>query len=428
MNIKEILRKILNRRTSPQKLAEEVIISFEERKQKGEKDPIDNTVEEAKRIINENPDIAREIAKEILKEFIENEKIPESLFAKTAKEIALTPEIPDTVISQAVQQTEKQVSGEVIEKIIEEGKVDPEARLKLIQNVDDLEIVKRRVKNELKVLYSNCKGKQDREIVDRLQKIESVLEAKDITSEIQDLVYQVISKKMAENYYDDKLRATKIYEFSTIISFEEMIESGLPEMVEKEYQMLEEKGGEKRDRFSKTKLTQLILDKMANDIAKKYGEIGIIVIPQSENMKKLSLEEEKSFIKAIQNFSRENLSKEDIKDVHEQIRGNIASNQVKEEILIGKIKKIPYSEKSEYIGLLTEIIEDSETLETLKIMQNSGLLEKLKNMPEEERKTGVEAIEEVLEKREKIHVATQTLKMPGNPQVDIFVGNDSVQR
>lgn len=421
MNIKEKLEKLLYRRTSPQKLAEEIIISFEERKENGEKDPIDNTVKEAKRIINENPDIAREIAKELLKEFIENEKIPESLFAKTAKEIALTPEIPDTVISQAVQQTEKQVSGEVIEKIIEEGKVNPEARLELIQNVEELEIIKRRVKNELKILYNNCKGKQDREIVDRLQEIEGVLEAKDISGEIQDIVHQVVAKKMAENYYDDNLKTTKIYEFSPIMSFEEMIESGLPEMVEKEYQMLEEKGEGKPDRFSKTKLTQLILDKMANDIAKKYREIGIIAIPQSDHMKKLSSEEEKIFIKAIQNFSGENLSKEDIRDVHEQIRGNIASNEIKRDMLAGKIKKMP----DEYLDSLTAIIENPETLKTIEMMRNSGLIGKLNSMPEEKREKRIEAVDEVLEKRE---IAKQTLKMPGNPEVGIYVENDSDQR
>lgn len=425
MNIIERVKKILGI-NSPEMIAERIVTSFQERKENGEKDPIDNTVKEAKRIINENPDIAREIAKEILKEFIENEKIPESLFEKTAKEIALTPEIPDIVISQAVQQTEKQVPGKVIEKIIEEGNVNPKARLELIQNVEEVEIIKRRVKNELKILYSNCKGKQDREIVDRLQEIEGVLESKDITGEIQDLVYQVVSKKMAENYYDDKLRATKIYEFSQIISFEEMIESGLPEMVEKEYQMIEEKGEEKPDRFSKTKLTQLILDKMANDIAKKYGEIGIIAIPQSEYMKKLSSEEEKSFIKAIQNFSekfskKRNLSREDIKDIHEQIRGNIASNEIKKDMLAGKIKKMP----DEYLDTLIAIIENPETLKTLEMMKKSGLIGKLNSMPEEKREKRIAAVDEVLEKRE---IARQTLKMPGNPQVDIFVEDDSDQR
>jgi len=85
---------------------------------------------------------------------------------------------------------------------------------------------------------------------------------------------------MAENYYDDKRRGTRIYELSKIMSYEEMMEKDLPEIVQREYRILEEEAGEKEDRFSKTDLTKLILDKMADNIAIKYKETGIFAIPQ----------------------------------------------------------------------------------------------------------------------------------------------------
>lgn len=422
MNIIERIKKRLGI-NSPEILAEGIVTSFNERKENGEKNPIDNTVKEIMEIIKQNQDL--EVTEKLLTKILEKKEISDRVAFNAFKEISKDNEIPDKIITNVVEQANTQVPDELIEELIKEGDVNPNVRIQLIQNVEDPEIVKRRIKNELKILYNNCKGKQDREIVERLQEIESVLEKEDINGEIQDLFYEVVSKKMAENYYDDKLRATKIYEFSSIIPFEEMIENGLPDMVEKEYIMLEEKGEEKTDRFSKTKLTQLILDKMANDIVRKYKEIGILAIPQSENMKKLSSEEERSFIKAIQNFCGEALSKDDIMDIHEQIKGNVASNKIKEDILIKKIQKMPDSKKSEYIDLLIAITGNDETLKTLRIMQNSEMIDKLNSIPEAKREKRIEAIGDVLEKRK---IATQSIKMDGNPQVDVYIEDDSDQR
>ena len=68
---------------------------------------------------------------------------------------------------------------------------------------------------------------------------------------------------------------------------------------------------------------------------------------------------------------------------------------------------------------MTKITENAETLKTIKLMQNSGLIEKLNSIPEEEREKGIETIGEVLGKR---IIATQSIKMEGNPQVDIYQG------
>jgi len=416
MNLREKLGKIF-KRTSPEQIAEEIITSFNERKEKGEKDSIDNTVKEIMEIIKQKQDL--EVTEKLLTKILEKKEISNEVAVNAFKEISKDDEIPDRIITNDVEQANTQIPDELIEEIIKEGNVDPKERIKLIQNVEDKDIIKRRVKNELKILYNNCKNKRDREVASRVQEIEGVLEQEDITREIKDLVYQTVARKIAENYYDDNKKGTKIYDLSTIMSYEEMMENNLPQMVESEYQRLEENGAEKPNRFSKTKLTQLILDKLAQDIVKKYKETGVLAIPQLDNIKNLTSEEEKNFIKAIKNYSEEAFTKEDIRDIHAQIRGNIASNKIKEDILIDKIKKIPGSNKSGYIELLTKITENAETLKTIKLMQNSGLIEKLNSIPEEEREKGIETIGEVLGKRK---IATQSIKMEGNPQVDIYQG------
>lgn len=422
MNIKERIGKVLKRK-SPEKLAEGVAISFEERKQKGEKDPIDNTLAEAKRIIKENPDLEVAIAREILKELIENEKMPERLFAKTAKYIAQTPEIPDTVITQAVQETERQVSGEVIEEIIVEGEVNPKERLRLIKNVEDKEIISRRVKDELKIVYDNCKNEQDWEISSLVKEIVGLLEEEDLTVEIKDLIHQIVGRKMAENYYDDKRRGTRIYELSKIMPYEEMMEENLPEIVQREYRLLEDKEGKKEDRFTKTNLTHLILDKMADDISKRYKETGIFAIPQSNNMKNLTVEEEKHFIKTIQNLSEEQITEEEIRDIRAQIRGRVTNKQTKEDMLINSIKKLPSENKSESIDLLIKLMGDSKTLETIDMLESTGVLKRLEAIPEEKRKQSIESIGEVLEKRKLI---TQTVKFgeSNEQKIDIYIKSE----
>lgn len=420
MNILERIKKRLGI-TSPEKLAEGIVTSFNQKKQSGEENPIDRTVEEIMNIIkqNQDPDITRKLLTKIL----EKEEIPNRVAVKTFTKISESDEIPDKIITQVVDNT--QVPDEVINTIIEEGKVNPNERLKLIQNVENREIKENRVKYELRILYNDCKNKRDGEVADRINEIKNILQEDEISKEIQDLIHRVVAKKMAENCHS-KYKGTKIYDLSKAISTEEMIECNLPSIVLDEYRIIESKEGAKKDTgfFSETNLeTNLrkqILNQMAGEIVRLYKETSILSIPQSENMRRITPDEEQMFINTIINLSEE-LSEEEIMDIKAQIRGNVTNIKAKESIVINKIKKM--EDKNKNIDLLIKLFEDEETLRTLAILEETDLISELNSVAEQKRRKTVQSIGEVLEKRK---VATQIIKFGDNNEqkMDLYVDNE----
>lgn len=416
MNLLERIKKILGIK-SPKELAEGVAISFNKRKENGEEHPIDKTVEEIMDIIKENPDL--NVVRELLRNVLEKQEIPNRIFEKASTKISEIDEIPDKVITDVLKEANTEVPDEVINTIIEEGQIGPKERLKLIQNVEDKEIKESRVKYELEVLYDDCKNRRDEEVADRINEIKSILEDDKINKEIQNLIHKVVAKKMAENCYS-KFKGTKIYDLSKAISTEEMMECNLPKIVLSEYKKLknEDKSKEENGFFSEenleTNLRKQILNQMAREIISVYKETRILAIPQSNSMKNLTQDEEEMFIRTIFNFSEE-LTDKQIEDIKAQIKGNVSNTQVKENILIGKIKKI--SDKNRNIDLLIKILENEETLETIAILDEINLIEKLNSIPKEKRRKTIEVIGGTLEKRE---ITTQTLKMPNSPKIKIY--------
>lgn len=400
MKITEAIKKFFNR-NNPEAISDDIAQVFHKRKENGEKDPMDNTVKDIIKILKEHPDIERAI----LANIAENDKIPDKIFEKTAIKISESTEIPDSVISDVVQRSDTNISDESINRIIEKGKIDEKERIKLIHNVEDEQIIKENVKNELKILYKVCKDKKDYEVVERVEKLKELLDENEISEEIQNLIRKIVAKKMAENYYSDIKKGTRIFELSKIMPVEDMIENDLPIMVEEEYKKIEEERGTKEDRFDKKGLKKQILIEMGKNIADKYDETGVFIIPQSENMKGIDKEEEEAFIKSIQTYSRKQLSKQEVIDIDEQIRGNSNNVQIKENMLIDLIKNIPEEVKSKSIDLLVKIASSNEQeLETLAMMEKSGLIDKLNELPEDKRKKTIETIGRTIEKRKNIAV------------------------
>lgn len=406
MGIKEEIKKIIRRR-NPELIANEIAHSFHERKENGEKDPMDNTVEEIMGILKNNPDIERTILAKIL----ENEELPNKIFEKAATEISKDEEIPDSVIIDAVNKADTDISDEIINNIIKEGEVNVKERLELLKNVEDKEILRARVENELKILYKNCKDRRDDDVVDRIKEIQNLLNPEDINSRINQLVDTVIAKKMAENYYNDFKKGTNIYTLSKIIPSEEMIEKDLPTIVEKEFKLIEEEKGVKPNRFNKIEFKKLILDELGKQIGIKYTETGVFIVPQSKKLKEITDEEKMEFIKAIQIYARRPLTREEIISIDEQIKGTSQSIQIKENKIINLIKKIPNEEKNKKIDMLTEIIQDPKMYDTIKQLQESGLLEKIEKMPKEKREKTIGIINSSVEQRNKYNVTTNIPKV-----------------
>lgn len=382
------------------KIAEEIAHVYKEKKESGEEHPIDDTVEEIMQIFKDNPN--PEKVREILKSILEKKDIPNRIFEKAATKISNEEEIPDSVITDVVKNSETNISDESINRIIEEGNIDVKERINLMHNVENKDIIEERVENELKILYRVCKDKRDDEVLERINELREILQNNKMNPEIENLIKQVVAKKMAENYYSDISKGTNVYTLSKIIPVEDMLENDLPSTVENEYQKIEENRQKKEGRFNKKGLKKQILVEMAKNIAYKYDETGIFIIPQSKNMKEIYKDEEETFIKAIQTYSRKQLSKQEVIEIDEQIRGNSNNVQIKENLLINLIKKIPEKDKNKMIDTISKILSNNENLETISMMQEEGFIDKLNIIPSEKRKKTIEIMGKVVSKRKDI--------------------------
>lgn len=406
MKIAEKLRKKIGI-NNPQKVAEGIAKTYTEKKENGEEHPIDSTVETIMKIIKENPDPQK--VKEILKAVLEEEKIPNKVFEKTATKISKSNEIPDEIITTVVEKTDTQLPDELINNMIKEGEFGVQERFELIKNVEDEKIIKERVKNEFKVLYANSEEKTDIEVVNRVKDLKNLLGDINEDTEIENLINKIVAKKMAECYYDDKIRGTRIYTLAQIMPTEKMIETDLPSKVVQEYQKIEEEKGEKEDRINAKELKIQILDEMARTIAYKYKDANVFVIPQSDNMKKLDKEEEGKFIDAIQKYLSKEMTKKQRTEIKAQIRGNTI--KTKENKLISEIRKIPKKYKNESMDILIRMIDNEETLKTISMLENSNFINELNSIPEEKRKVMIEKIKEVVvERNEKIAIKEEKVK------------------
>ena len=132
MKITEKIKKFINR-NNPELIADNVADSYQERKENGEKDPMDHTAEYIMKILKTHPDMIRTI----LAYISENDNIPDRIFEKVATQISKDEEIPDGVITDVVEREDTSISDESINNIIEEGKVNPQERIKLIRNIEN---------------------------------------------------------------------------------------------------------------------------------------------------------------------------------------------------------------------------------------------------------------------------------------------------
>lgn len=419
MKLREKIVKKYKTRNS-KRIAEEIAKSYKEKKEKGEENPIDDTVNIVMDIIKANPEPKK--IKEFLRAVLEAEEIPDRVFEKTATKISESEKIPDRVITDVIERSQTNIPDESINRIIEEGNIDVKERINLMHNVEDKEIIEKRIENELKILYRVCKHKRDNEVVERVKELKEILNNTIENTEIQNLIQQVVAKKMAENYYSDISKGTNIYTLSKIMPVEDMIEKDLPSMVEDEYKKIEENEEKKQGRFDKKSLKIQMLIEMGKNIAYKYDEAGVFIIPQSKNMETIDKEEEEKFIKAIQTYSRKKLSKQEIIDIDEQIRGNSNNVQIKENVLINEIKKIPENNKGKSIDFLIKILGNEETQKTLSILDECGLIEKFNMIPEEKRTKTINSISNVLDKR-KIKVMQNSPKIKNNINIQIYQSN-----
>ena len=407
--IKNKINEIQNR-NNPESIAGNVADAYLERKENKEKDPMDHTADEIVQTLKKNPDDKK---KDILAKIIDNKKIPDEMLPKLATRISKDPEIPDSVIPEAVNRADTSISIEAINNIIENGEVNARDRIELIKQVEDTKSKKEGVKSELKRLYKDCEQKRDAEVTGRIGEITKILSKEDIDQDIQGWIQTVIARKMAENFYSEIKQGTKIFTFTTIEPLEDMIEKDIATDVENEYRKIEEERQPKKGRFNKEEFETQLYKELGKQIGIKYEDTGVFIIPQSKNIKKMDEEQKTKFIKSIQTYARRPLTKEEIIDIDEQIRGVSENSQIKESTIIKAIKELPKDGKNDKIDMLTEILQNPKIYETIKQLQESGLLNELEKLPKEKREKTIEAVNSTINKREKYKVAKNTPQIKG---------------
>ncbi len=408
MKITDRIKKFMNR-NNPELIAGNVADAYLERKENKEKDPMDHTADEIVQTLKKNPDKR----KDILAKIIDNKKIPDEMLPKLATRISKDPEIPDSVIPAAVNSADTSISMEAINNIIENGEVNARDRIELIKQVEDTKSKKEGVKSELKRLYKDCETKRDAEVTGRIGEITKILSKEDIDQDIQGWIQTVIARKMAENFYSEVKQGTKIFTFTTIKPIEDMIEKDIATDVENEYRKIEEERQPKKGRFSKEEFETQLYKELGKQIGIKYEDTGVFIIPQSKNIKKMDEEQKTKFIKSIQTYARRPLTKEEIIDIDEQIRGVSENSQIKESTIIKAIKELPKDSKNDKIDMLTEILQNPKMYETIKQLKESGLLNELEKLPKEKREKTMKVVNSTINKREKYKVAKNTPQIKG---------------
>lgn len=125
-------------------------------------------------------------------------------------------------------------------------------------------------------------------------------------------------------------------------------------------------------------------------------------------------------VDTIQNLVNTKLKKEDILEISRQINEGNKELQKKENQIINLIRQIPIEDKSRIIDVLNKMIVDKNRLDTIEMLDNEGLLNKLAIMPTEKRKETINIVNKAVGKRNKYKVATKTpktngAKFSGNP-------------
>lgn len=384
--LKEVIEKIFNKQDKTTKVVNQIDEVYKKSLEDDEiKDAELSAAQKVIEYVRKNP----EDATEILKGILEKEEIPNKVFEKAATKISEIDDIPDKVIPKAVADSEVNVSDKIIENIIENGSVNRNEKIELINNIDDEELKQKQVEEELKQIYQNCEKTSELELVNKLETTRIVQK----NPSIEKLEEMIIAKRMALNYKD--FGGTKINTLSRYLPINKMIEVNIPEMVYNEYEKIKDE--DEKNKVDKSNLKIQILQEIAKRVANNYQEVGEFVIPQSKNMTQLTRKEEENFIKTIQTYLRKRLKGTELTSIRDQIRGRDTNMQLKQ--YIEKMKRLPKAQLEMFINNTEELAENSEELLVYKELKESGIIENLQKINDDKRKEYIKVLNDTVQNR-----------------------------
>lgn len=418
MAFKDKIGEIFNRiaKNKMQKKLDIVKDKFDESETKEE------GVEEATNIviseIQKNPNMP---IIEFLKMIQEEENLPTEIVIEAIKQMSKM-NTEDSTVKDAVEEldlpsrgiqdiikevdsldTAKTMANQIPDKQIKEQEKNRLAKIERERREIQKKKKEEQIKKNLKDKYINC---------DKIHMTNLVSDVKEVwdknsNQDIHNIITQILARKAAIECL--RYGTTRISTITKIIPPEQMLEEDFLKRVREEFEDVKEKKeyqGEKDHQYSEKELRMRILSKIAKNVAKTYQEVGIIDIPQTESMKKVTEEEEQYLIDKIQIYEKEINNIEKIKN---QIRGN---KNYEVEDLIEMVTRIPEKERTDYInsfqmqikrGNKKEIIFSEEINKKLEEMKD-----KLHQLNEDDR---VQVIEETIENiEERIKPQNQPIK------------------
>ena len=347
-------------------------------------------------------------------EELKNRKIIEKLEDRVNKKIN---NIPDSSIRNIIENRDMNIQDnmDLIQQMQdqEKQKQAEQEQLEIQEQQKRLEEKRKKARTELEIIKSNIRKMQDGEIGDKISAIQEQLKPENMNNEINELIQNIIAQRMAEDIYNDARKNPAIYMLSKAMPTGEMIERNLITTVHEKYKEIEEERGKKEGRFNKIEFKKLILNEMGRQISIEYKKTGVFNIPESKQLSQMAKEEKKYLMDTIQKHINKKFKKEDIADITRQINEGNKELQRKENQIISLIRQTPAEEKSRILDILNQIIVDKNNLETIEMINNIGLLNKLKKIPTEKREKTISIVNSAVGKRNKYKVATKTQKVNG---------------
>lgn len=346
-------------------------------------------VEQLAKELTEKKGVPYEIATDFINKMIDDEEVSNKYIMDPAKVL------PSEKISKIVdndnislehkQELVKAMENEDIRKKAEE-KIKKEKEEKEKKRKEEKERKEKELKKELKKKYTTCDKVQ---IINLIAELEIVKE-KSKSTEVNNMIKQILARRSASEC--SEVGNTRISEMTRIISAEEMLGGDFLQLVKGEFEEIKRRESDNKEKKYKYKdiekyLKQQILSEIAKKVVQTYKKVGIIDIPQSENMKKLTEEEEDFFIKQIQIYGEEI---EDIEKLKKQIKGEVRDYR---EDLKEMIEKIPEDEIETYTNIIQILMKRKQKKLKLNLEEQIGeIREELQGLNEED---AIEILEEI---------------------------------
>lgn len=401
-----------------------------------EEEDIEKAKEHFLEMMENNPQLRKELLTRLGVRVNEDEQTPNELLDGIALGITKNKEIPDSVLDETVSdkltdegikdlilngnmtffrqnlladQIQDNVLKEKMRKLIEERRVKSQTIGERKKEYEDYE--------KLTKIYKGCTDVADWDIVNNIK----MLDVNEQDKRSQQLIRKIVAKKMADNY--SKFGTSAISAFSYLISVEDMFAENIPQLVESEWNVLQQKKGhyaESNYRYTQRNLRRNLLEHIAKKSINAYLDTGRFSVPQSQMMHQITTQEENDFIRTLEKELKVTLSRVQLKDVHSQIRGIIGVND-KIEKFEENLLDMSNDQLDKYLKVCTEILNNDSFKSTIEMLQNSGVMSQLENMSPENREKAIQGFSNVLEHRNQVKntykVASTSPKIKGNSDI-----------